>query len=80
VSFSDVHLIIRHSPFLKASHPTFSGDAVLIRLTTIGSCGRNLTYIALQFVRSALPKLPQVGKFFCHAGIRQIKFLMFDAL
>lgn len=44
----------RHAPCLKAFHPTFSGDAVLIRLTTIGGCGRNQTCIASQLVRRAL--------------------------
>ena len=48
----NVHLIFRYLPFPFASHPIVSNGAIKVRLITIGSYSRNLTDIALDFVRA----------------------------
>ncbi len=44
--------IFRYLPFPFASHTIVSDSAIKVRLITIGSHSRNLTYIALNFVRA----------------------------
>ena len=45
-------IIFRYLSFPFASHPTFSSDAVKVRLAVVGYRSRNLTHIALDLVKA----------------------------